>query len=148
MYVCMHTLMMTRLTSLTNARVESAVSMAAAPPIPPLPIFSPRSRVAGSPRGCLPACAAGAGAEGRRRTTTEEARCAGCPGVRTLLEGGARLYKERPRRVAPSASLTGHTCGEIGRAPWIVCGAQGPWRPATARGARPAEGIEASSHHV
>src|SRR6185437_8287458 len=98
--------MMMRLTSLTNARVESAVSMAAAPPIPPLPIFSPRTRVA--PRGV----AAGAGAEGRRRTTTEEARCAGCPGVRTLLEGGARLYKERPRRVAPSASLTGHTCGE------------------------------------
>lgn len=100
---------MIRLTSLTNARAESAVSMAmaAAPPIPPLPILSSPRRGGcslaewlGSVRGAACLCR-------RWYEHRESLRCRG--------NTGGRLRFIEPRRVAPSPHGL-HICG-VARSP-------------------------------
>jgi hypothetical protein len=136
--------MMMRLTSLTNARVESAVSMATAPPIPPLPILS--SLASGSPRCCLPVPPALV----RRADAEQQQRGAAVAGGENRCWGALGFIKKWPRRVAPSASLTGHTCGEAGRAPPGPLDRLRRAGPVAARDRPPAEPAprRGSSHHV
>ena len=105
------------------------------------------SHASGSPRCCRRRWCGGPTPNNNRGG----ALC-GVPGRENSAGGGALGFIKKGRVASPHPppSRATHVARSAARrlAPWIVCGAQGPWRPATARGARPAEGIEASSHHV